>query len=348
MSFIHVIIDFSCRLSEIDESLINLLLSTRDKFVEHMKNPNTYNRLTQAYIQKSFTILNLAVSAIVIKEFPHVAGDLDKHLSKITVSNTSNELLETQLNVLHLLILKTNKLEFNSDEYTSIEVDFVDFLLEYGNNNASTFLNLLPDSNDLYYILSQRELFYPFGTVKAFSILSIWMNHIESTDKIIMKEIPLIDLIKLLQSAATDSEIDDISNAVCKFINGYFKAQHLNLATVSSVEFMDILMCLKHISQAYKTSDLRLTAAEMTSTLHKYIFKQPIHINRLISFVSILLSLLRDDSVLVRNRASDIVLEIIGENTLEKGKMFEIKNYHCSYVFYIICSHSVSSRGSFT
>lgn len=309
---------------DIDQKLVTLLCHARDRIIENFKNPSRYNSLTQPYIQKSFTLFSLATSVIVIKQAPFPGLGFEDRMKQITVSSTSNELLETQMNILHLILMKKHKMEFNVDEYAKIEIDFVNFLLDENKVDAS-LLTLLPSIDNLYFILQHRNVFYPFGTVKAYSILSIWMRESEYYSESASHELSLDNLIKLMRSAATDSEIDEIANAICKFINGHLNAKYLNLNDANTEQLMDILMCVKHISQEYKSNDLRQTAADIMSTVQKCVLKAPMNIKLLINYVDILLRLLRDDNVPVRNRASDIVLEITEKNTndgaLKKGNI---------------------------
>lgn len=241
---------FSCNLRDIDDSLHQQLYHTRDQIHEKLVHPNQYNGLTQSYVQKTFTVFSLILSSgcrqfNVNRNIPFVHN---------TVVHTHNELLETQLNVWHLIMLKLNHLEYSIQDFTKIEIDLVDYLHTNLNGEYEHVYKLLPSTCDLYYIINNRNLFYPFGTIKAFHILSILLKTYPLNE---FKKATLDELLQLMDSASNDMEIDEVCVAIWKYTNEQLNRECVNVQKIDSEKMENILTHIRHISLPYKSCELR-------------------------------------------------------------------------------------------
>lgn len=199
-----------------------------------------------------FTIFNLFVSTTL------TSANNEKEIIKLPVERTHHELLETQLNVWHLILLKRNGLEITANEYARIELDFAEFVSRDDALSAAVF-KLLPSIDQLYFVITNRHnSYHPFATIKAFHILSILLqapNAFETDDG--LKETTIGELLSLMGDASTDIEIDDVANAVWKFINGHLARKYIRLDLVDRDVMRQILAHVRHISQSHKSNELR-------------------------------------------------------------------------------------------
>lgn len=244
----------SFRLDCTVDTLRHRLIAVRNRFVENIiGDGSAFNQLTQSYVQKSVTIFNLFVSTTL----PTV-DDNNHALVKLPVKRTHHELLETQLNVWHLILLKRSGLEVNSNEYARIELDFAEFVCRDGVRCAAVFA-LLPSIDQLYFVIANRQSsFHPFATVKAFHILSILLfapNAFESLTG--LRRTTIDELLSLMRDASSDIEIDDVANAIWRFINGHLASDYMNLGAGDGDVMKQILTHVGHITQSYKSNELR-------------------------------------------------------------------------------------------
>lgn len=160
---------------------------------------------------------------------------------------------ETTTNVLLLLLCRKHDIEYEKQDFSPQDIDFVSYLMENDGTDTAKVYAQLPDVNMLYAIADNREVFYPFGTIKAHTALSILIN----AQADLARQSSLEQILTLMESASTDQEIDDVANATWKYVNSILTSGQVELLTASDSQLAKVLLCLRHISQTYKSSDLR-------------------------------------------------------------------------------------------
>lgn len=244
---------YSFRL-EVTDTLCHRLIAVRNRFAENISGDGSaFNQLTQSYVQKSFTIFNLFVSTALAS-----LADGENETVKISVKRTHHELLETQLNVWHLILLKRNRLQINASEYARIELDFATFVSRDDTLSAAV-LKLLPSIDQLYYVIANRQIsFHPFATIKAYHILSLTLQTPNAFEKLAgLRQMTIAELLPLMSGASNDLETDDVANAIWKFINAHLGSKHIHLDTVGGDVMKQVLTHVRHISQSEKSNELR-------------------------------------------------------------------------------------------
>lgn len=239
--------NYRCHLDATDEELQTLLRNVHHKLLLNFQNAKGYNRLTQSYLRKPFTILELLLSH-VLDNFKNI---------QTTSSYETYEQIETGLNVLLLLLCQKNGIEFQKQDFTQLETDFVNYLIT--NGNFDQIYAYLPNINNLYSIAERRNNFYPFGTIKSYTALSILLN-VESSSNVhkdMNKHSNIEDFLALVKSISNDREIDDVTNATWKFANTILAIDQVDLGKANDDQLLEILSYLHHISQTYKLSELR-------------------------------------------------------------------------------------------
>lgn len=154
------------------------------------------------------------------------------------------------MNILLLIQHKSSHVEYDTHDFSALEIDFVNYLSD-NKSKINGIYAALPTVDELYAIAEDRIGFYPFGTVKGYTALSL---HREGP---VLREMSLVGVISLVRSVSTDLEIDDVSNATWKFLNTIFAANYVDLNEANDEQLMDVLTYLRHISLAYKSDDLR-------------------------------------------------------------------------------------------
>lgn len=294
------------------------MTKVRDSYVQNLNISSQYDQLTQSYVQKPFTIFNLLLSI----NFEHKE---DLPLIPQIVSNTQSELLETQLNIKHLILQQKIRNSDANQDLARYEIEFVDYL------NAKPHLkskvhDLLPSITDLYYIIDHKNDFYPFGVIKAFEILSIIL---QSNENAKLRQLTIDELLAMMKSTVDGEEIDEVCDSTWKYINAQLKQNHINILNIGSEAIVRIVSYARSMCHSHKLLSLRQTATETISIITKYFTCASIDLDLLIDFVDLLLGLLRDDDLDIRNQVSEIVMKLIDENdehgTQEyKGKLFLI------------------------
>lgn len=301
----------------------------RNKFIENFSQSNQYGQLTQSYVQKSFTIFNLLLSANV------ESGNTS--IISASVLNTQYELIETQLNIKYLFLCQPNQEIIATNDFSHYEIELIKIFTRNQINNK-IIPHLLPSTKDLYYIIDQKSEFYPFGIIKAFEILSLLITPVDAFEtNSDLKWISIGELMEMM-NVIDDEGVDDVENAMWKFITAHLHHCQLNPAQVTTEQMTQIIAHLRNSTQSHRSPGLRQTVTGVFSIIIKY-FIQCNNLEVIIDFVEILLSLLRDDDLYVRNRTAEIVLDLIHNfeqtKTSEKGKFIH-KTLFLVLIFIII------------
>lgn len=312
----------SDRIYPIDESLMQLLIDVRDNHVWTLAHSNQYNQSTQSYIQKSFTIFNLLISSN-IEQTQNGSNELPMILS--VNSNTSNELIETQLNIKYLLLSQSHQRSLDSHDFSRYEIDLVRFFER--NHRINTELSkLLPSINDLYYIISHPKQYYPFGVIRAYEILSSLLSLSDSFEKYAeLKRLSINELEEIMDATKKEENVDDVADSMWKFITAHLNHCDIQPSNITTKQIANILAHLRNITQCYKSYSLRQTSTEVFATIIRY-FENTVDLELLIDFAELILSLLRDDDADVRNRTSEIVMDLVHRNGFgnkSRGKSFD-------------------------
>lgn len=309
----------------IDPELVNQLIEVRNKFIENFAQSNQYGELTQSYIQNSFTIFNLLLSGNVENGTPIISS---------LVLNTQFELIETQLNVKYLLLCQPNQEIIDTNDFSRYEIELIKFFTR-NHINTKIISQLLPSTKDLYYIIDHKREFYPFGLIKAYEILSLLIAPADAfVNNPDLKRLSIGELMEIMITNGEEG-VDDVEEAVWKFITAHLHHCHIHPSQVTEEQIKDIISHLRNSTQSFKTSSLRQTATEVFSIINQY-FQQCTNFEVIIDFAELLLSLLRDDDLYVRNRMSEIVMELIqkSEESAEKGNLYTVENW---LLFSLIC-----------
>lgn len=292
-------------------------MEIRDKIINHFVNCNQYGRLTQSYAQKAFTVFNLVLS-INLENVPNRLP-----IISTVVSSTQNELIETQLNIKYLLLCQSHERAIQSyDYYSRYEIELMKFVA--GNEMQQKIIeSLLPSTKDLYVIMENQKAFYPFGMIRAYEILSILISATDAFEKD-PELIPLTtdQLIEIMETTSEQEGIDDITDAMWKYVVAHLKHIQIDRSHVSKRQIASIVLHARQCTQSYKSSSLRQTVTEVFSVIVKY-FAECSDLELLSNFAELLLSLLRDDDFYVRNRISEIVMDLIhGDHYVQKGNCY--------------------------
>lgn len=309
----------------IDPELVNQLIEVRNKFIENFAQSNQYGELTQSYIQNSFTIFNLLLSGNVENGTPIISS---------LVLNTQFELIETQLNVKYLLLCQPNQEIIDTNDFSRYEIELIKFFTR-NHINTKIISQLLPSTKDLYYIIDHKREFYPFELIKAYEILSLLIAPADAfVNNPDLKRLSIGELMEIMITNGEEG-VDDVEEAVWKFITAHLHHCQIHPSQVTEEQIKDIISHLRNSTQSFKTSSLRQTATEVFSIINQY-FQQCTNFEVIIDFAELLLSLLRDDDLYVRNRMSEIVMELIqkSEESAEKGNLYTVENW---LLFSLIC-----------
>lgn len=302
------------------------MIAIRDKFINQIAKCTQYGTLTQSYTQKAFTIFNLVLS-INVENDPNQLP-----IISTVISNTQNELIETQLNVKYLLLCQSHDWVIQGYEYYSrYETELVKFVA--GNESQQKLMeSLLPSTKDLYVIMDNKNEFYPFGVIKAYEILSMLISATDAfTKDPELIKLKTDQLIEIMETASEQDGVDDITDAMWKYIIAHLKHIHIDRTHITNEQISSIVLHSRNSTQSYKSSSLRQTVTEVFSIIVKY-FTKCSDLELLINFTELLLSLLRDDDFYVRNRTSEIVMDLIhGDKCVQEGNcnlhMFKAKHF---------------------
>lgn len=302
----------------------------RDAYVQNTVQANQYQDLTRSYVRKSFTIFNLLLSACF--------AEVDKTVITQPIGITGYGVLETQLNIMLLIWRKTACIPLNYLDVHMHETEFVDYLET--NEKLESIDGLLPSIEDLYRIIRCKNEYHSYSVIKAYEILSIVLHQSVVNDRDINIECLTINqLIELMNSTLDENVIDDVSTPIWKYINAQLLRNRDNGDNIDEKMVWNIIKNIRNMCSPEKLPDLRRTAAETISlVLAKYIgHKLSTNLDLLINICDLLLGLLHDDDMRVRNRASEIIMTLVSESSmieehLGKGVYF----LHLSQQFYII------------
>ncbi|XP_055295122.1 thyroid adenoma-associated protein homolog [Sitodiplosis mosellana] len=295
------------RFYPIDPELANRLIEVRDKFVKNFAQSNQYDKLTQSYVQKSFTIFNLLLSANVKDEMPIIST---------SVLNTQNELIETQLNIKYLFLCRPNQEIIEStNDFSRYEIELFKFFTRNHTNNG-IILRLLLSTKDLYHVIEHKREFYPFGVIKAYEILSLLIAPAEAfTNNLDLRRLQMGQLMEHMN--AIDKEgVDDVEESMWKFITAHLRHCQIHPSHVITGQIQEIVAHLRNSTQSYKSLSLRQTITDVLAIIIQY-FAQCTNLEVIIDVAELLLSLLRDDDLYVRNRTSEIVMDLIHHESKE-------------------------------
>lgn len=234
---------FRCHSLPVDEGLQQRLIAFHAGIAEQFVNANNYNRLTQSYLRKPFALFELLLH--------HILPQTDA-ITSVATDLKTYEHIETATNVLLLLFCHKNHIEFDKQDFSPLEIDFVAFLCRDGRQLANLYAHL-PTVDELYTIAGNRDVFYPFGTIKAYTALSILID----SDSHAIKQLNLEQVLTLMKSVSTDREIDDVANATWKYLNSILLRSHIDLRSANECHLEEIVSHLSHVSQTYKSAELR-------------------------------------------------------------------------------------------
>lgn len=307
----------------IDSQLFGALLDIRNEFFGHFLRFNQYGQLTQSYVQKPFTIFNILISSICCDGDGDSADDLQT--VPVTVANTQNEVIETQLNIQYLL-LKGLKLpeQSASHKFSRYEIALVR-AISPNDRYCSNAMKLLPSAGNLYYIIDHPRQFYPFGVIKAYEILSMLISSDGKFKSISfdLKRLTINRLEAVMSETHQADDVDDVAEAMWKYVIAHLNRCEVSQTSVSTEQISNMIIHLRSITCCYRSSHLRSTAIELLHVVAKY-FTETQDLTLLIEFAELLLSLLRDDDIYVRNRTSEIAMDLVRLNAIqtqfEKGK----------------------------
>lgn len=273
--------------------------------------PNQYEQLTQSYVQKPFTIFNLLISSSLVNENLNTGSNIEPNTVAVISSTSQNELIDTQLNIKYLLLSHLAKKTCVSSDFSRYEIELVKFAA--ANQSSCVRLSkLLPGTPDLYHILNHKNEFYPFGVIKAYEILSRLITPLDAFESDSQLQKLNISEILEIMSAACDEEVDDVAEAMWKYITALLIHCQVD-SSVSTSQIASIISYLRNMTQSYKSSGLRQTATDVFSVIIQY-FTQSTDMKEIIDFAELLLSLLRDDDVYIRDRTAEIVMDLIHNN----------------------------------
>lgn len=176
-----------------------------------------------------------------------------------TINTSTYENIEVQLNILLLTLHQKYGVQFENQDFSSQEIDVASFIAKNAAASNKIIDELLLSIDQLHYIAENRQLFYPFGTIKSYAALSILLSQSNAgqMQNAYGKFGNFDELLSLMKSVSADTEIDDVSNAAWEFINSILASGGLNLEHAGSDRWLTVLSCLQHISLTYKSADLR-------------------------------------------------------------------------------------------
>lgn len=272
----------------------------------------------------------------------NLENDKDEwQLVPCNVLNTQTELIETHLNIKYLILCQSMKKPYASHDFTRYELEFVKFL-NRNSVNIAIISKLLPSITNLYHIIEHKPEFYPFGVIKAYEILHMIIaanGAFERESE--LKRISIKDLMDIMASTSDEEEVDDVTESMWKYISAHLKHCKMHPSNVSTEQVRNIILHLKVTTQSYKSSSLRQTATDTFSIIAPY-FTESSDSELLIEFADLLLTLLRDDDVYVRNRTSEIVMDLMhgrNQRSIGTGTIFDHWGKFIfkivSYVFFV-------------
>lgn len=262
------------------------------------------------------------------------------------VANTQDELIETQLNIKYLLLNRSILQKLNaSHEFSRYEIELARYF-ERNEIYRANGIKLLPSTQDLYYVIDHPQQFYPFGVIKAYEILSMLITAdgaFQGTPSE-LKKLTINELEGIIQATRHEEDVDEVVEAMWKFVIAHLNHCEINSSSISTEQISNMIVHLRSITCCYRSSDLRRTALEVFAIIIKY-FKETHDLTLLIEFAELLLSLLRDDDANVRNRTSEIVIDLVREN--ENQNQFVNSRFRVNVFFWTLVNSQLISFISF-
>lgn len=285
---------------------MNCLFQLRDSYWHSIAKTDLYWNLTQSYAFKSFTIFNLLTSA----KFGVVMNELADF---VTNSNLNHEILECKLNIALLIWRMKALLSINDLDASLEEIELVEYLQK--NDKLNCIDCLLPSLDTLYHIIDHTNMFHPFGLINAYEILSIILQYSISNQRYVNVRIHSIEhLINLMESTTTNNEIDMVCTAVWKYLNAQLSHKQFNINAMRKVDIMKIIEQCRIMCESKRSSKARQTATETISViLINCVDEIRNDLILLTNVCGLLLGLVRDDDVVIRNHSSDIIMHLVSD-----------------------------------
>lgn len=285
------------------------MAEVRSKYLKSFANPTLYNQLTRSYVQKPFTLFNFLLSTC------HNTSIDELGIVSVPITNTQTELLETQLNVWHLLLLQKCGMSIAGYDFSRNEIELVKFVGD-DTNRAEILLSLLPSVSYLYHIIENEKEYYPFGVVKSYEILGIILGNPNEFDKKReLKEISIDEVMEMIKELSKMDEIDEITEPKWKYINAqilhHTGSNEKKLLKTDEINLLMILSIIRRNTQPHKSASLRQIATNTLTLLIPTFMGSNISIDNFINLMDLVLRLLRDDDLDVRNQNAKNVMIII-------------------------------------
>lgn len=282
------------------------MTAIRDLYIDHLGDlHHPYQELTRSYVQKSFTIFNILVSANISDEHRPVIIT-----QPITTSNY--ELLETQLNIKLLIWRHKANMETKLSDIGSRELELINYLVK--NRKLDYIEALLPTTKELLKILDHNESFCPFTLIKTYEVLSIISSlSVQNGLRSDVTKMNITQMIEIMESTEADNIIDELSESIWKYINAQF--HYINIDGLSDGDIMNLTGYIRAKCHSQKLSGLRLQAAEtiyiLISKRRMYFQAKLGNLDVLIDICDLLLGLLRDDDAHIRNYSAQTIMQLI-------------------------------------
>lgn len=288
-----------------------------------------YQELIRPYVQKSFTIFNILLSANIS----------DEHMPVIItqpITTTNYELLETQLNIKLLIWRRKANMDPRSSDIGSCELELINYLVK--NRKLDYIEEFLPTTKDLFKILDHKNSFCPFTLVKAYDVLSIILHlSIQSELCSDMRKMTITQLIELMKSTDVDT-VDELSESVWKYLNA--QLHYVNVDGLKDGDIKNITRYIRANCHPKRLSGLRLQAAEtiyiLISKRLEFFQDRLENIDHLIDICDLLLGLLRDDDAHIRNYSAQTIMQLIDRPDSMESRCKNGKNVFFNCIDYII------------
>lgn len=309
------------------------LLKLRDSYWRNMAKPDSYQNLTRPYAQKSFTIYSLLLSA----KFGH--GNTLLPVVPSSTLNSNHEMLQCQLNIALLIWRKKAKITVHDLDVSLHEIEFVEYLQRSGKLDSIDCV--LPSLDELYYIVEHKEMLYPFGYINAYEILSIILQQPAPNQQYVdTRIVSIAQLMDLMESTIANNDIDEVSTSTWKYLNAQLRQKQFNINAMDKVDILNMVENCRIMCHSDRSSKLRQTATETISViLINHINELTSDLDLLTNVCGLLLGLLRDDDVVIRNRSSEIIMHLVSGTERIKS--------HCSKGKRIYSRKSDSQQPSF-
>lgn len=191
------------------------------------------------------------------------------------------------------------------------ETEFVEYLRT--NGKLDSIDRLLPSLDDLNHIIEHKEQFYTCGLITAYEILSIILQQSPTSKRFgETKLLSIAELIVLMESTTTSNDIDAVCTATWQYINARLRQKLFNITDMNKGDILKMVEHCRIMCDSQRSSKLRQTATRTIYViLVNHIDKLSNDFDLLTNMCGMLLGLLRDDDIVVRNRSSEIVMHLV-------------------------------------